>query len=400
MTQLFNGVGQKTGLPSLTPSESSRYHDPVEYLDFGRPITEAFLPYDTRSATELIEVARGHASALERERALWELADRDGEAALPLITELVTTEQVRSVRQGMLWLAMRSAGPRSGALLEGQQDDDDPEVADWARVLLADVTGVAADRVYSSAEVEETGYFDQTVPLVISGKSIIQMPGVGSLRAVLSPLWFDSILGRVLASTNTSTVRHELTVEKELEGLHADGTNHYEIYPFRGLSTEYEAGRYLEHNYLSETMRPFYESGIVDSGPATMVPVSLSRIALTELASKGEVEIHGDGARAERMRAADRPFIKSVRGRFFGWAAINLAAVFDAGMVKAGHVQLSNPTDPVAGPATNARLYGTFRGKSGDYTGAGRMTLNTIKCHGRPDGGIDTVVDGAEFAGQ
>lgn len=397
MTQLFEGIGHKTGLPALTPSESSRYHDPVEYLDFGRPITESFLPYDARSASELAEVARTHESPLERERALWELADRDGEKVMPFLTQLMGTEQERSVRQGMLWLAMRSAGPVSLALLEDRRADDDPEVADWARVLIADVTGEPAVRVYTSAEVEETGYFDQTVPLVISGKSIIQMPGVGSLRAVLSPLWFDSILGRVLASTNIDTVRSELTVEKELAGLHADGTNHYEIYPFRGLSTEYEGGRYLEHNYLSETLRPFYESGIVDSGPATMVPVSLSRIALTQLAGRGDVTIHGDGARADRMRAAERPFIESVRGRFFGWASINLAAVFEAGAVRAGHVQLSNPTDPIAGPVTNARLYGTFRGKSGDYTGAGHLTLNALKCHGRPDGGIGTAIDGAEY---
>lgn len=399
MTQLFEGQAASSGLPALTRSEPSRYNDPAEYIDFARPITEKFLPYDTRSTQELAETATGHQSPMERERALWEYADRRGAEALPLVAKVLDTEPESVVRQGALWLALRTAGQGSLDLLAARSVDGDREVADWARVLSSDLTGVPATRLYSEAEVEETGYFDQTVPLVISGRVIITMPGIGATRAVLSPLWFDSILGRVLASTNVATIRTDLTVEKELAGLHADGSLHHEIYPFRGISVEY-AGNHLEHNYLSETLRPFYPSGLVDVGEAVNVPVSLARVAITALAGKGEVAIHGDGPRADRLRNAEMPFVQSVRGRFFGWAAVNLPAVFDAGAVTAGHVQLSNPTDPVAGPMTNAKLYGTFRGKSGDYTGAGRMTLNARKCHGRPDGSIETVTGGAEFGSE
>ncbi|MFJ6573602.1 HEAT repeat domain-containing protein [Streptomyces sp. NPDC091292] len=383
------------GLVSLTPPPASRYNDPAEYLDFARPITEKFLPYDTRSDSELREVSEGHESPLERERALWELADRSPEESLSFIAQIIGTETDRLVRSGALWLALRSAGPRSLSVLEKFAMDDDPEVADWARVLSGDITGVKAERMYSEAEVEETGYFDQTVPLIIGGRVVIMTPGVGAVRAVLSPLWFDSILGRVLASTNVETIRTDLTVEKELMGLNADGSPHYEIFPFRGLSVEYD-GRNLEHNYLSETLRPFYPSGFVGKGEMVEVPVSLGRIALTTLAGKGEVAIHGDGARAQRLQAADMPFVESVRGRYYGWAAVNLDRTFDRGTVGAGDVQLSNPTDPIAGPMTNAKLYGTFRGKSGDYTGAGRYTLNSIKCHGRPDGRIDVVENAGE----
>jgi hypothetical protein len=398
MTQSIE-TGLQTGLVSLTPPPAARYHDPAEYLDFARPITEKFLPYDSRNDNELREVAEGHDSPLERERALWEFADRRAEQSLAFVDHVIGTETSRDVRIGALWLALRAAGAESLSVLKKFSSDADPEVADFARVLASDITGVAPTRVYSAAEVEETGYFDQTVPLVIGGKVVIMMPGVGAVRAVLSPLWFDSILGRVLACTNVDTFRTELTIEKELKGLHADGSAHYEIFPFRGLSVEYD-GNNLEHNYLSSTLRPFHPSGFVGKGEKVDVPVSLERVALTNLADQGDVEIHGSGARADRLRAAPMPFVQSVRGRYCGWAAVNLEHAFDNGTVGAGDVQLSNPTDPIAGPMTNAKLYGMFRGKSGDYTGKGRYTLNAIKCHGRPDGTIDVAENGAELAGE
>lgn len=398
MTQSIESRMQE-GLVALTPPPAARYNDPAEYLDFARPITEKFLPYDTRSDSELREVTEGHESPLERERALWEFADRNPEESLAFISDTIATEKDRLVRSGALWLALRSAGPRALDVFEKYATDDDPEVADWARVLTGDITGVKQQRVYNEAEVEETGYFDQTVPLIIGGRVVIMTPGVGAVRAVLSPLWFDSILGRVLASTNVETIRTDLTVEKELKGLNEDGSSHYEIFPFRGLSVEYD-GNNLEHNYLSETLRPFYPSGFVGKGEMVEVPVSLGRIALTSLARKGDVAIQGDGPRAQRLRDADMPFVESVRGRYYGWAAVNLDRTFDRGTVGAGDVQLSNPTDPIAGPMTNAKLYGTFRGKTGDYTGAGRYTLNSVKCHGRPDGKIDVVQGGAELAAE
>lgn len=391
MTQSME-TGLKSGLVSLTPPPAERYNDPAEHLDFARPITEKYLPYDTRSESELREVATGHESPLERERALWELADRKPAESLSFVDHCIETETDRSVRSGALWLALRAAGAESLSVLEKHANDGDREVADWSRVLTGDITGIKPKRLYSEAVVEETGSFDQTVPLIIGGKVIIMTPGVGAMRAVLSPLWFDSILGRVLASTNTETIRTDLTVEKELKGLNEDGSCHYEIFPFRGLSVDYDGG-HLEHNYLSETLRPFYPSGFVGQGEAVMVPVALGRIALTSLARKGEVTIHGSGPRADRMRAAELSFVESVRGRYYGWASVNLDRVFDRGVVGAGDVQLANPTDPIAGPMTNAKLYGTFRGKSGDFTGAGQYTLNAIKCHGRPDGTID-VTDG------
>ncbi|MFT7837016.1 hypothetical protein Q5530_12780 [Saccharothrix sp. BKS2] len=371
-------------------SSTERFHDPVEHLDFARPMAENYLPYDSRSEAELRTAAFEEETALERERALWELADRQGAGALPAIQDYVDREPDGLARSGALWLGLKSAGAQSAGLLESHRDDDDPEVADWARVLYADATATAPNRVYGVAEVEETGNFDQTVPLIISGYTTVVFPELGAVRVVLSPKWFDSIMGRVLASTNVRNFQTDLTIEKMLEGLHDDGTPHYEIYPFRGFSVEYDK-KYWEHNYLSQTLRDFYPSGIVEQGEAVQVPISLERIAFTELAPKGTAEILGQGERADRIRGADFGFVQSVRGRYFGWAAVNLQAAVEAGRVTAGHVQLSNPTDPVSGPMTNAKLFGTFRGKSGDYLGKGHMTLNHVKCHGKADGTTDVV---------
>jgi hypothetical protein len=390
---MINETSTSTGTPigiAAHVSSTERFHDPVEHLDFARPMAENYLPYDARSEGELRSVAFESDSALERERAVWELADRQGAASLPIIEDFVRLEPDSLSRSGALWLGLKTAGAQSAALLEGHRNDDDAEVADWARVLYADATATTPDRIHSVAEVEESGEFDQTVPLIISGYTTVVFPDMGAVRVVLSPKWFDSIMGRVLASTNVGTFKTDLTIEKMLEGLHDDGTPHYEIYPFRGFSVDYDK-KYFEHNYLSQTMRDFYPSGIVEQGEPVQVPISLERIAFTELAPKGTVEILGDGARAERVRNADFGFVQSVRGRYFGWAAVNLEAAAEAGRVTAGHVQLSNPTDPVSGSMTNAKLFGTFRGKSGDYLGKGHMTLNHIKCHGKADGSTDVV---------
>ncbi|WP_285731257.1 PBS lyase [Nocardiopsis sp. ATB16-24] len=382
---------ENTGITAYVPPNPARYNDPAEYIDFARPIAENYLPFDSRSNGELEEAAFGEKTALERERALWELADRASAQALPTIARFLAQESDSHARQGSLWLALKTAGKEAVHLLRGHRDDEDPEVADWARVLLTDATGRSEARVYTSARVEETGGFDQTVPLVISGSVIVDLPETGPVRAVLSPQWFESLLGRVLASTNVETIRTDLTIEKRIEGFNEDGSPHLEIYPFRGTSVPY-GDRYLEHTYLSETLRPYFPSGIVGQGEAVDVPIALSRVAMTGFARRGEVDIQGSGVRADRLRAAEMPFVQSVRGRYFGWAAVNLEATMEAGRVEAGHVQLGNPTDPIAGERTNARLYGTFRGKSGDYTGEGRqMTLNTEKCHGSPDGRIDVL---------
>lgn len=377
------------GMQALVPPPPSRYNDPAEHIDFIRPLADNYLPFDIRNKKALLAAAKDDPCEMERERALWELGDRLGTDAVPHVQNFISTETSRTLRQGGLWLIMQLQGKPSMNILESYFNDSDPEVADYARVMHSDLSGKRAPRVYSEAEVEDGHHFDQTVPLMISGQVIVNSD-VGPTRARLSPLWFDSILGKVTACTNADTIHTNLVIEKALDGIHADGSTHYEVFPFRGTSVEY-ADRLMEHTYLSETIRPFYTSGVVEQGPAIPTSVSLARVAVTDIANMDQWNLHG-GERAEKLRNHEHPFVVSVRGRFSGWAASNMERINEEG-VRAGLVQLSSTCHEIAGPMTNTKVFGIFRGKPADLTGNGRLTLNGYKAHGDPAGKMDYFAD-------
>lgn len=374
------------------PAVPLSFRDPAEFLDFARPVTTDAVRFDTRTDEQLREAVFSEQTALERERALWEYADRHGSQAQELVFSFIRAEPDRAARAQALWLLQRTAGNEAADLLSNFFNDHDPEVADWSRVLSGELTGESVPSVYNRARVHEDRTFDQTLPLLISGYALVNAPEVGRMLVTLSPLWFDSILGRVMACTNTRTFMTDLVIEKALEDLHPDGSTHYEIFKFKGFSFRLTE-RVQEHHYESLTMRRFYPSGIVEEGDSVMIPVPLARIAGTETTGSLRYTVEGEGARADRIR--DAGFVHTVRGRYFGWAAINLDAVLSTGRVAPGFVQLSNPTDPIAGPMTNTRLYGTFRGKIGDLTGDGVLDVNTTPCHGTEDGEHDLHCDGS-----
>jgi hypothetical protein len=379
----------------LTPFNATR--DVAECIDFARPLAGARVRFDLRGEDQLCTDAFEAVSAMERERALWELSDRLMGDAAPLIDRFINVEEDPAARRHALWLLVQVLGEAATPRLEALQRDDDPEVIDWARTLLSDIDAAPRRSVYDTARIVEAGAFDQTLPLLISGHVLVQLPGVGVVETRLSPLWFESIMGRVMACTNQTTIWTDLVIEKAIRGMHPDGTDHFEIYRFSGMSSALSESQ-LEHHYLSLTQRPFYPSGRVEEGPWVAAPIELERVAATTFARTRAYEIDGDGERAERMASSSMPFVTSVRGRYHGWAAVNLQSVLDQGTVLARDVQLANPTDPVAGPLTNARLYGIFRGKLSDHTGDGVVDVNTIRCHGTVDGEHDLHCDGTKLA--
>lgn len=379
------------GMQALVPPPPSRYNDPAEHIDLIRPLADNYLPFDVRNKKALLTAVKDEVSDMERERALWELADRIGEEAVPHVQNFIRAESSRDLRQGGLWLIMQLMGQSSMPLLERYFMDGDPEVADYARVMHSDLSGRRAVRVFSEAEVEDGHHFDQTVPLMISGQVIVNSD-VGPTRARLSPLWFDAILGKVTACTNADTIATNLVIEKALEGLHKDGSTHYEVFPFRGTSVAY-ADRLMEHTYMSETIRPFYSSGVVEDGPSVGIPVSLLRVAVTNIADSGEWTLHGQ-ERAAKLRNHEHPFVTSVRGRFAGWAASNMDRITEEG-VRAGLVQLSSTCHEIAGPMTNTKVFGIFRGKPADLSGNGRLSLNGYRAHGDANGTMDFFADGS-----
>jgi hypothetical protein len=378
------------GIQGLVPPPPSRYNDPAEHIDFARPLADNYLPFDVRNQKALLAAVKDDASDMERERALWELADRIGPDVIPQVENFLDVETSRDLRQGGLWLIMQVLGAPSMSILETYFMDADPEVADYARVMHSDLSGKRASRVFTEAEVEDGHHFDQTVPLMISGQVIVDSE-VGPTRARLSPLWFDAILGKVTACTNADTIHTSLVIEKALKGLHKDGSTHYEVFPFRGTSVEYANG-FMEHTYLSQTIRPFYPSGVVEHGPSILIPVSLARVAMTNIADIGDWTLHGE-ERAAKLRQHERPFVVSVRGRFSGWAASNMPRIDEEG-VKAGLVQLSDTCHEIAGPMTNTKVFGIFRGKPADINGNGRISINGYKAHGDAAGRMDYFADG------
>jgi hypothetical protein len=378
------------GIQRIVPPPPSRYNDPAEYIDFARPLADNYLPFDVRNQKALLAAVKDDASDMERERALWELADRLGADVVPQVQNFLEVETSRDLRQGALWLIVQVLGASSTSILETFFMDADPEVADYARVMHSDLSGKRVSRVFTEAEVEDGHHFDQTVPLMISGQVIVDSE-VGPTRARLSPLWFDAILGKVTACTNSDTIHTSLVIEKALQGLHEDGSTHYEVFPFRGTSVEY-AGRLMEHTYLSETIRPFYTSGVVEDGPSIPISVSLARVAITDIADMDYWTLHGE-ERAAKLRQHERPFVTAVRGRFSGWAASNMPRI-DAEGVKAGLVQLSSTCHEIAGPMTNTKVFGIFRGKPADHNGNGRLSINGYKAHGDAAGRMDYLADG------
>ena len=85
-----------------------------------------------------------------------------------------------------------------------------------------------------------------------------------------------------------------------------------------------------------------------------------------------------------------------VRGRFQGWAYVNLKRVVENGgsFLFPGNSILSTLHHPEVGPLTNTFLTGTFKGKVLDWDGDGKLDLNYLPSYATRDGEIDSNLDG------
>jgi len=374
-----------------TPSPREGSLDPSEHFEFSRPPKGQIHRFDTRSDSEIAEVALHHDSSLERERALWEYADRHESAAMPLLRQAAQHDTDAAVRCSTLWALQKFAGAPAANVIAASLIDDHPEVADWAALLTRECTSVDVQpRQKRAFRYDPTNPFDQTLPLMIAGYARVRVAGVGSIQATLSPQWFEAIMGRVMACTRRETFDTDLVIEKCIYGYHPDRSNHYETYMFRGFTTHLAEG-VAYHQYEGRGEHTFYPSGKVEEitqEPLTGVMVNMARCAVT-------ITI-GDPDR-DRQR-----IVQSVRGRYMGAAYVNTARVFENNMTLGpGMVQLSDWAHPIAGPLTNTFLFGTFRGKLSDLNHDGLLDVNTEPCHatftGQPDFDLDGKADGDPF---
>ncbi|TYB49023.1 HEAT repeat domain-containing protein [Actinomadura chibensis] len=385
-------------LGSLIVNET--FDDLAERFRFGAPGATKLADFDGRGDAELLSAAADAATGLERERALWEYAHRHEGAAIDVLARHLATEPDAAVRWNLLWLLVKCDGRAAIPVLRQARSDAHPEVRDWAGLFLEELTGEESPLVYERMRYETDRTFDQTLPLQIAGYADVRVPDAGWIQARLSPQWFASLLGRVMACTNTDTFMTDLVIEKELLNYHEDGSNHYETFLFRGASYEL-SDTVCQHVYESNTMRPFYTSGKVKEGPAVLTPVALSRAAGTKRLRPSTVTsmLHTPGAETARGDALrEQGVVRSVRGRFWGWAHVDLDRYQETGVVEPGTVQLVSTSDPVVGKKANTVIYGTFRGKLADQTGEGEYHVNTIPCHGTVNGELDLDLDGVADA--
>jgi hypothetical protein len=341
--------------------------------------------FDKRADNKLLDCMASHALALERERAAWEYGDRHRIHAMPQLRAMLLREPDSAVRRGLLWLVQKHGGLRAIAILREFVADPDIEVREWAQMLLMESERTPLpETVARPTRRREGNPFDQTLPLVIAGYARTHVPSLGWVQVTLSPKWFELILGRVMACTREDSFENELVIEKRLEHFHPDGSDHYEIFKFRGFSHALDA-QTMHHQYESFTNHTFYPSGLVEDtskGAVGDMYVTLARVAATI-----RVRDAGDPA---------REVIHSVRGRYMGWAYVDLARIVGAGMnIGAGQAQLASLHHREHGHLTNTFLFGSFKGKLSDLDGDGLLDVNTEICHGTTDGELDYHADGS-----
>jgi hypothetical protein len=359
--------------------------DPI--VRFSESIRAAAVPLDTRTPEQLEHEGRWDPDPVNREQALYQLLERRGADALPVIERALMEDTDRDVRVNLLWALEDVPDPRCRAITLGLVADRDSHVQEWARVFAWEKGWTAEDFRRADRATSHPGRtFDQTIYLHINCHLHIRMSPAndawGHIR--LSPQMLARVYGQALACPNVATRDHRIVISKTLCGLHEDGTKHYEAFLFRGFTERTRPDRgnfYFEAN----TPRPFYLSGrAVDmsEGVIENVPIPFAR--------------EGQWFLNDNLTIDGVPAIEYVRGLFQGWAFVNLERIekTDGQFLFPGNSVLSTLHHPVIGPLTNAFFTGSFKGKVLDWDGDGVLDLNYLPSYATVDGEVDSDLDG------
>jgi hypothetical protein len=378
-------VGYRSALGYLDP----RYvaGDPAAWAsDFGYAIDRAAIRIDSRSSEELRDAALTHPDPVMREQALYEYADRDEPDAVELLAEAAARDPNRELRWDALWALEKLGGLAAVQALQTFRSDDDPEIAEWARLFSNEIQ--TADPAFDerACAFTEGRTFDETIFLLIHCDLYVRLDATNRLWGKLSlgPQGLARVYGQAHACPNVATREQQLVIAKTIAGLHADGSPHVDNYLFRGFTDRSRADRgnfYFE----SSVRRPFFHSGHADdpSEGVSEAVIGFSR--------------QGTWYLEDSFQVSGAPAIRYVRGRFQGWGYVPLARVAGKPLEQVltpGNAILSTLHDPVAGPKTNAFILGTFKGKLNDWDGDGRIDLNSRDVYSTAEGEIDMVMDG------
>jgi hypothetical protein len=354
---------------------------------------ESLPSFDTRPQAELCETIASHSDRVERERALWELGHRSPDTAARMIRQVLQNDPDASIRWNALSLALKLAPGQTLSLIRVALMDDHREVRDWARVHLAQRAGEKLPGEYTAVTCMENERFDQALPLQFGGAALLHVPDAGWMRMTLSPLWFESIMGRAVAFIRLKPSPRELTIETCLANYHDDGTNHYETFLFTGLSWPSAANR-MQHRYESNSLRRFHPSGKVDERSKGVVEVP---VVVNVTAETTTIGIDGLPAvkSARLARLLNRDVVSTITGEFSGFAHTSLEHYARHGAILPGTVQMASSSDLFTVSLVNTYLCGAFWGKLGDHNGDGKIDLNTIPFHGIASADLNTGISPA-----
>ena len=361
--------------------------DPAAWAsDFGYALDAVSMRIDARPSEELRTVALDHPSPLMREQALYEYADRSEPDAIELLTQAIKHDRNQQLRWDALWALEKLGGLSAIQALKKFTDDDDLEIAEWARLFVSELeTGDPAfDR--RAHRYIEGRTFDETIFLLIHCDLYISLKANGSQwgKLSLTPQGLARVYGQAHACPNVATRNRKLVIAKTIEDLHEDGSPHVDNYLFRGLTNRTAPDR-GDFFFESQVDRPFYISGHADDHSQGVHEASIGFKRQGRWYLDRNIEIKNDHA------------IRYVRGRFQGWGYANLSRVMGQSleqMLTPGNAILSTLHDPVAGPLTNVFISGTFKGKLNDWDGDGHIDLNSRDVYSTTEGEIDMNQDG------
>ncbi|HEX5876653.1 MAG TPA: hypothetical protein VFY60_18550 [Pyrinomonadaceae bacterium] len=369
----------------VNPFQQVRKGDPT--VRFCNSIRGAAISLETRTDDQLQNDARNNSDPVLREHAIYQIIARQGIKALPLIEAVLNEDTDSQVRINTLWALEGLDDERCKTIALPLVNDADARVQEWARVFCWEMGWSPEDfRRAKEARYYEGRTFDETIFLHIKCDLFIRLAESNDLwgHVIMSPQMLARVYGQALACPIMKTREKEIVISKTLKGLHADGTNHYEAFLFKGFTerTQQNSGNFY---FETQTTRPFYLSGKADDvseGVINNVVIPFGREGQWFL--NPNVQIDGKNA------------IEYVRGLFQGWAYVNLNRIVgDSGdFMFPGNSVLSTLHHPEVGPLTNTFLFGGFKGKVVDWDNDGVLDLNYLPSYATAKGEIDSDLDG------
>ncbi len=396
LSQLTNGNVQQlldalsgVNTPSALDYADPRYlvGDPAAWAsEYGHEMDQVAVRLDTRPSSELREVAFNHADPVMREQALFEYADRNETDAIDLLTAAAAKDSDRDVRWNTLWAIEKLGGMPAVKALQGFTQDSDPEIAEWSNLFISELK--TGDPVFDKRPhnylADRT--FDETIYLLIHCDLYIRLDPSNKYwgKMTLSPQALARVFGQGHACPNVDNRDHTLVIAKIIDGLYPDGSPHVDNYLFKGFTERTRADR-ANFYFESNVRRHFFMSGKIGDPSEG---VDETQIGFTR---------RGRWYLDHNFRVKNEAAIRYVRGRFHGWAYVNLARVIGKSLeeiIVPGNGVLSTLHDPVIGPMTNVFLAGTYKGKLNDWDNDGKIDLNSLSIYSTRSGDVDMDMDG------